>query len=293
MNGKNGLIKAVLSTLLLAVALCAPLVGCQAQTPPETFDRAKAAALTPERRSQVDVAFFNDFVARDMPGGMWESGASHPRGGRIHALAEEGFEVAWLAERLYNFHRFGYRDTPHAGYYWDRIKALADGGDASAQCFLAKSVWELREYGFFKPPKADMDKAYDYLEKAAAQGQAQCSGDWGNYRYENAPAKRAELNLDGAKKGCAECMVRVTGAYERGDDLPRDLSKAWCWILEAQRASDSVSYENRKRSLIGIIMSMKPNDTGRPEDLAQYRPGSNCTEPIAASASTIKSTKGE
>lgn len=292
MKGKNRCTKVVRKILLGVVASCLLLAGCQAQTPPDIFDHAKAAALTPERRAQMDVAFFNDFVVRDMPGGMWQSGGKHPRGARIHTLAEEGFEIAWLAEKFYDFHRFGFRDTPHAARHWDRIKELADGGDASAQCFIWLAAEELDMNGFFKPPKADVENRARHLKLAVAQGQPECTGNWGAYP-DTDQQKHAENNLYAARKGCARCMARLSTFYQHGEGLPRDLSIAWCWALEAERSNDSLTYVSYRQIVHGAIMSMKPNDMGRPEDLTQYRPGSNCTEPIITPVSIIEPKKGE
>ena len=277
---------------VLLLALVLPLSGCKAQMSPEGFDHAKSAALNPERRAQVDIAFFNDFVARDMPGGMWQSGVNHPRGARIHALAEEGFEVAWLAERFYNFNRFGYLDTPNGQHYWSRIKELADEGDASAQCFIWLSAEELQLDGFFKPPKADVDNRAHYLKLAVAQGQPECTGSWGAYPNKD-QKKHAENNLQAAKKGCVRCQSRVSSFYMSGLGLPKDLAKAWCWALEAERNNDSPSYVGSRQIVHRAIMQTKPNDTGHPEDLIHYRPGSNCTEPIAIPMSATESKKGE
>lgn len=278
MNGKDFLKQFFLGVFLASVAACqAPLSAGQ-------FDRTKAATLTKEGRERMDAAFFNDFVVRDMPVEMLRSGASHPRGARIRKLAEVGFEVAWLAEKFYDFDRMGYTHTPDPERYWLRIKELADGGDASAQCFIWRAAAELSDHGFFKPPQEDVDRRAIFLERAAAQGQAQCSGDWGNYRYENEAEKRAQLNLLGARRGCAECMARIAGAYKRGDGLSIDISKAWCWANEAVHNSDSVMYENNRRYLRGDIMALKPNNQGRPEDLTQYRPGSHCSEPVFTNA---------
>lgn len=293
MNWKNHYTEAAKWVMLTMVASCIPLAGCQAQTvPPDVFDHAKATAIAPKRQAQMDVAFFNDFVVRDMPGGMWQSGGRHPRGDRIHKLAEEGFEVAWLAERLYDFHRFGFHNTPHAGGYWNRIKELADGGDASAQCFIWLAAEELQVDSFFKPPKADVDNRAHYLQLAVAQGQAECTGSWGAYPDENL-RKHAENNLYAAKKGCARCQSRLRGFYQRGDGLPKDLAKAWCWALETVQNSDSLMYETDRRLLHSDIIQLKPDHSGRPEDLTQYRPGTHCTEQITASTSTIEPKKGE
>lgn len=276
---------------VLLLALLLPLSSCKAQITSESFDHAKAATLSPERRAQMDVAFFNDFVVRDMPGGMWQSGTSHPRGARIHALAEEGFEVAWLAEQFYNFNRIGYRDTQNGQHYWNRIKELADGGDASAQCFIWFSAEELQLYGFFKPPQTDVENRAYYLKLAVAQGQPECTGSWGAYPDKD-QKKHAENNLYAAKKGCVSCQSRVRSFYLNGSGLPKDMSKAWCWALEAERNNDSLSYVGDRQIVHRAIMQTKPNDMGRPEDLIQYRPGSNCTESITVPA-TAELKEGE
>lgn len=285
--------KGLLKQFFLSVSLLLALAACQAHFPADHFDYGKSAALAKEQRERMDVAFFNDFVVRDMPTELWRTGASHPRGERIRKLAEAGFELAWLAEKFYDFDRMGYKKTPDAKRYWLRIEQLADDGDASAQCFIWRAAAELTNYGFFTPPQEDVNRSALYLEQAAAQGQAQCSGDWGNYRYEKEPAKRVELNLYGARKGCAQCMSRISTAYQSGNGVPKDISKAWCWANEATRASDSRMYENDRRYLLSDIKALKPNNLGRPEDLTQYRAGSHCAESAVTTISNTKPSIGE
>lgn len=278
---------------LAAVLLAAVTFGCHAAPEPDTFDQSRAAALTQERRTALDVAFFNEFVVKgQMPRGMWESGAAHPGGARIHAMAEEGFEVAWLAERLFDFHRGGFpRSSPEGIHYWNRLKALAVAGDASAQCLIWRAAPELNKFGGAFVPEEDVKVArYQFVEKAAAQGHPLCSGDWGNYHYQDDPERRAELNLYGARKGCLECQFRASGYYLDGSGVQADLSKAWCWTLEAKSLSDSVEAERYLRIRRGFITG---NLRQPLEQLTHYRPGSNCEEPLSGTVSSTQSTKGE
>lgn len=94
--------------VLLAVCCCVFIAGCFLEQP-EVFDQSKANTLTKEQKSQMDVDFFNVFLVRSFGRGVSASKLGSPRGDIVHGLAEQGFELAWLAEKLYDFHHL-YRD---------------------------------------------------------------------------------------------------------------------------------------------------------------------------------------
>lgn len=258
--------------------------ACSAQPEPPPFNYEKAEALTPKRRAQMDVAFFNDLVYRNSS--TRNRRDSQPRGERIHALAEEGFELAYLAEQMFNFHYFGSkRENADLRRWWARVQQLAAEGDASALCFIL--VME----------PAVLDKHSEVLtatqlaamERAAMQGHPQCMGEWsgGHWagRQNNDLVQIAAWNLKGAEKGCLRCQSRMASYFADGEGVPKDHSKAWCWITEAVRQTDSSKVDIS--TVIGSISSIMDRiDRTDPENWVcceerprlkvLYKPGTNC-----------------
>src|SRR4051812_39003167 len=99
---RNLVVTVALTLCVNACAEALPTAGRARGDP--AFDGAAAGQLTPARRAQLDVDFFNEFWAKSESG---PSSLPSARAARIRAMAAEGFEVAYLADRLYNFERNG------------------------------------------------------------------------------------------------------------------------------------------------------------------------------------------
>lgn len=245
---------ALLLMAMLPLAACSPKTSMSTyydgsesvrpQPPDGRFDQEAARRLTPERRRQLDIEFFNQFRYKS------EGPDTSDREGRIRAAAEEGLEVAYLAEQLYNFKNGG---LPwfRPGYqpYWERLRALAASGDASAQCLL----WEVaREYRYFKldPPTAyDVDVlAPRYLKAAAEQGHPYCTPRQVGKEKPDYFNNNVETELVCARLGVHECQEGMAARYASGRSVPVDKVKALCWIYKAKSNNSAPSLENFFRS---------------------------------------------
>lgn len=279
MQINNGLNAIVLNskTILWAIVILFGIVlmGCF-KSEPEKYQNNKSFKITSNQRAQMDVAFFNVFVERGMSPEQYYSEKGSPRGDIVRALAENGFEMAWLAEKFYDFYHVRYRKVSNGDAYWNRIKDLANNGDASAQCFIFLSVEELYKYGDFKPTKSDVENRFIYLNKALAQKQPECLGAWGTYNQKgDENVNHAQNNLYGAEKNCAQCQSRVASFYRRGVGIEKDLSKALCWANEAVLNSDSLDYLYDLRSLKGDI-----SEDSTILNIINYKPKTQCKQPI-------------
>lgn len=263
----------ILSKLVVLFGLAVMVAACTAQ-PPDVppFDVESAKRMTPERRAQLEVDFFNDFVLKSHS--TLNRRDSWPRGERIRAMAKEGYELAYVTEQIFNFHDLGQkRIGVDYQRWWQRVVDLAQQDDPSALCLIWRAEPELRgDYGLIPPRPADEPTREQALERAAKLGHPQCIGDWGNWHYRMEPEKRAEWNLKGARKGCVECQTRVSLSYIPGGNLPANKSKAWCWATEAWRRTDAVEVLGIVRA---VTSSVWPTLTERPH-LTLYRLGTNC-----------------
>lgn len=262
-----------LHTLYLLGGLAMTISACLAQPPDmPPFDAAKAKLLSPERRVQLDVAFFNEFVLKSHT--TLNRPDSWPRGERVRAMGEEGYELAYIAEQIFDFHNLGLvRKDVDYQRWWQRVVEMAEQDDPSALCLIWRSEYQLRgDYGLILPRQANEPTPDQALERAAQLGHPQCMGDWGNWRHRDEPEKRAEWNLKGARMGCVECRIRISSWYRDGLGLSKSKDLAWCWITEAWRQTDAVEVLSRIRSTTGVIW---PTLTERPR-LTIYRPNTNC-----------------
>lgn len=268
------LIQYVLGVWLVALFCSA----CSAQPEPPPFNYEKAKALTPERRAQMDVAFFNDLVYKSS--NTLSQRDSQPRGERIHALAEEGFELAYLAEQIFNFHFMGVKRPRVNQKWWARAQQLAAAGDASASCF----IWAVEPDVLDDHPEVPSATRLAALERAAMQGHPQCMGSWGNWHYSQDPAdpaQRAAWNLKGAEKSCLQCQSSMAFLYWKGNGVPKDLSKAWCWANEAMmQKTDALQVFSDAEDIARAIWNRNdpetyPNQKERPR-LTLYQPNTHC-----------------
>lgn len=258
------------AALLIGALLCAP--DSQSNTPGSPardrtlrpFDPAKAPDLSPEKRREYDVRFFNEMsLRREHP--------LEPRYQLFREMAEDGFEVAHLALRLYDIrHSDGTLRDPQAV---KRLKALAAGGDLSAKCF----------YGMFaskaEHPNFDRMGILPYIIDAGDGGHPYCTGAFASFlrgdgplpsRYEEwiriqkDPAKRIvralELEERAARAGDLRSQSSLALSFRLGKKVPLDYGRARCWAAIAIRTSgsapiivnDAISLENGIRWAVSI-----------------------------------------
>lgn len=126
-----------LAPLIILVLMLMPLTGCaRDELPP--FDYEKAKQLSPEKRREYDVIFFNEVAVWNMNSNRYGSGVETPYIGRdteFRRMASDGYLPAYAALRLLDIRRGNERDDPEA---LALLLKAAEAGDASAMCaFMA------------------------------------------------------------------------------------------------------------------------------------------------------------
>ncbi|MCB5187250.1 hypothetical protein LG200_04420 [Methylobacillus caricis] len=224
--------------------------------------------ITPKQKLQ----FFNNLVLKN------QSSKDRPdtwaRGEQVHRLAQEGYELAYIAEQMFDFHHLGLkRKGANYEHLWSRIVEMAKQNDPDALCFIWVIEPEIRgNYNLLPPRHSEELSREDSLKKAAMLGHPQCMGDWGNFNYQDNLEERAKWNLKGAMKGCIDCQARVALDYLHGNGVPIDKSLAWCWISEAWIETDSSHILSIVRSITGSIKSVYNNIP----NITLYHPHTNC-----------------
>lgn len=189
-------------TLLSVLALCALTSGCaRADLPP--FDYEKAKQLSPEKRSEYDVIFFNEVVVWNMNSNRYGKGINDSYLGRdaeFRHMAEAGYLPAYVALRLLDIVRGNERDDPDAVAM---LLKAADAGDASAMC------------AFEAIPINSLDEA-SYAERRA---------------------RGLRMEERGFALGHPACMANRGTSYLFGLDtgVPQDTKAAMPLLLESAR----------------------------------------------------------
>lgn len=132
----KSLLKSYFCISLLALILI-PLISCaRDELPP--FDYEKAKQLSPEKRREYDVIFFNEVAVWNMNSNRYGPGVETPYIGRdaeFRRMAADGYLPAYAALRLLDIRRGNERDDPEA---LSLLLKAAEAGDASAMCaFMA------------------------------------------------------------------------------------------------------------------------------------------------------------
>ncbi|MFH2139225.1 MAG: hypothetical protein ABII63_00355 [Pseudomonadota bacterium] len=123
-------------TTLLFALLLFPLLGCARDELP-SFDSQKAAQLSPEKRREYDVIFFNEIAVWNMNSNRYSQAPGAPfieRDAEFRRMAADGYLPAYVALRLLNIKRGSERNDPEAVAIL--VKAAEDG-DASAMCAIS------------------------------------------------------------------------------------------------------------------------------------------------------------
>jgi hypothetical protein len=259
-----------------AIVACAVLVGVLAYTPNSgsatyvppphdptlgPFDPDTARKLSPEKRREYDVRFFNEMFVKD----------DHPTDARYQLfkkMADEGFEVAHLALRLFDIRLGGNRYRPEA---WPRLKALAAEGDLSAICLHAK-------YTYIFEPKLDQRVVFEAVRAAAEAGHPHCSGIYAHYfrRGQFADADIAQYvswETKAAKAGDLLAQLSVADLYASGRGIRVDLARARCWVEEALRSDQTRLTHSHAQAIRWVIRENAERGMDTP---GAYKPGTGC-----------------
>jgi TPR repeat protein len=247
--------------LAVAVLLALCLNGCaeaEALAPAgeargeHAFDAAAAGQLTQARRAQLDVEFFNEFWAKSESG---PSSLPSARAARIRAMAAEGFEVAYLADRLYNFERNGIPSfASDYRTHWRRLKALAKDGDPSAQCLFSHTAVEYRAFNLEPPTLDDMAVlAPQYRKAAASHGHPYCSWLSIAGSGETDETRITQIAMRCAKAGVTVCQRSLASRYRNGRGVKKDSARGFCWLTKARSRNSAPSVENAYRNYVGLL----------------------------------------
>jgi len=201
------------------------------------FDPAAARKLSPEKRREYDVRFFNEMSMKDHH-------PTDPRYQLFKKMADEGFEVAHLALRLFDIRLGGDRYRPEA---WPRLKALAAAGDLSAVCLHAK-------YAYVFEPKLDQRVVFGAVRGAAEAGHPHCSGIYAQYfrtgkLVMSNPSQYVAWETKAAKGGDLLAQLILADLYATGQHVPVDLPRARCWLEEALRSDQTAKTWNDVQSI--------------------------------------------
>jgi hypothetical protein len=232
--------------------VAAPARGLEGNPYALAFDGAAAGQLTPARRAQLDVDFFNEFWAKSESG---PSSLPSARAARIRAMAAEGFEVAYLADRLYNFERNGIPSfAPDYRAHWRRLKKLAKDGDPSAQCLFSHTAVEYRAFNLEPPTLEDMAVlAPQYRKAAALQGHAYCSWLYIAESGETDETRITQIDMRCAKAGVTVCQQSLASRYRSGRGVEKNSARGFCWLMKARSGNSAPSVENGYRLYLGLL----------------------------------------
>ena len=146
----------------------------------------------------------------------------------VKAMSDEGYELAELTLRLFNF-RVEDWDMPFDRKALRRLRVLADQGDASAQCLYAKAGRKWR--------KLTNKKHRKYVSLAAAQDHPMCLMHRGSLLRDQGRLEDAlAMYHKAARLGNHKMQLYLVADYAKGKHgFPLDLGKANCWYEIAKR----------------------------------------------------------
>lgn len=226
---------------------------------------------TGEERAKVDLSFFNELSVR--------KSAYHPDGYKwryawFKSRADEGYELAELALRLFDFPD-GVRNPDFDREAWNRLKVLANQGDAASQCLLvyAGGAWK----------KLSRKRRDHYRMLSAEQKFPGCA------RHFAAMASREKrwkdlirFEINAAKLGNHTSQLLLISAYAQGHrGFPLNIGKARCWYQIAQRPE----FDTGRSSTYRARLSMWERDAKSKglSTWARYSPQSWCEQPAHSS----------
>jgi len=163
----------LLAILVLLLALGTLWFGWLVRFPwhLESFDSAKAAQLTPERRAAYERELFSEVLHWFDPTTSyptWEPNYYLPREQRWLEMANDGFELAHIALRVV---QPGAGVKYNAGPAFKRLEELAEQGDQGAMCMMQsiRLIASPRDV----TPQID-ERARHWMVKGAELGHPEC-----------------------------------------------------------------------------------------------------------------------
>jgi TPR repeat protein len=199
----------------------------------ESFDSAKAAQLTPEKRAAYEQELFSEVLHWFDPTHRyptWEPNYYLPREQRWLEMANDGFELAHIALRVLQ---------PSAGVKYNagpalrRLEELAEQGDQGAMCMMQSLsiVASPRDV----TPQID-DRARYWMIKGGELGHPECLLMWGSRLLVGSdgqpkdPERGKALIFESIRKGYVHGLGVMAMHYEeKGLRDFADFKRLYCW----------------------------------------------------------------
>jgi hypothetical protein len=208
------------------------------------FDAAKAKTLSAEQRAAYERELFEELALWDQPsrrhnvsrneGGLVASMCQ--RDDRWKAMAQDGFELAHLARRVYNPCRnlvFSFKGP------LKRLQTLAGDGDVGAMCMMGALRDERQDLSGFDEVTRRM------LESGAAKGHPECLWRMAQRIYPGVDGDKDLLESSllmaarAASAGAYRAAVHPASHFRTLSRLDlRYVERAYCWsVIHDQSAS--------------------------------------------------------
>lgn len=263
--------------MFLLVLMLMPLTGCaRADLPP--FDHEKAKQLTPEKRREYDVIFFNQVEVWNMNSNRYGSDPRASSVGRVaefRRMAADGYLPAYVALRLLDIEEGRYRNDPEAVAM---LEKAAEEGDASAMC--AFGVIPIDPYNERTYAERSA-RALRMVERGFALGHPACMASKGaQYLFGTVPGVPQDektgmpLLIESARQGYyrsakAIFSLRYQKALTKQFDFTelREFKRALCWGRLAEQHTNWVGFDY----FLGLLRDYaRTND--RPDLVEMSRP---------------------
>jgi hypothetical protein len=232
----------VLGAALLLALLC---------TCASAFDFEKAKRLSPEKRSEYDVIFFNEMMTWNLNSNRYVTDSQKKRKAEFEQMAADGYFPAYAALRLVGIVPAAERNDPEA---LAMLLAEAKKGEPSSMCAVAVIPTKTALWG---SEKKRIDTAREMMVAAARRGHGHCLGSYGGALLrgnisgigpdrENGMA----LLLESARQGYYRAAsilfnVRMQKVLAKQFDFEDDVEvrRALCWGRLAQQHTNWAGFQ--------------------------------------------------
>lgn len=193
-------------------------IGCTGNSSVKPISKNQEEVL----RSEYEVLLFNHLMTR----GEWPMDKRYRS---IKQMAEKGFEPAALALKLFDIEHTDLKKSDRSAQM--RLEQLAEQGNPTAQCLYAL-YWEHHD---LQDEKGERWRRY--VTQASDHGVARCmhrraiSLERGNLQ------EQVNLKYEAAHKGDLYAQTGMAFYYYKGVGVDKDLAKATCWAIEAQKSN--------------------------------------------------------
>jgi hypothetical protein len=236
---------------ILGLAMAFMLSGCaQADLPP--FDISKWRQISPEKKRQYDVVFFNEIETWNLNSNRYSPDRSHiERRAEFEKMSTDGYFPAYAAIRLAGIWPAQERDDPEA---LEMLLKEAERGDTSAMCAVLvtpqkRELWGERNY---------REISRKLMVAASAQGHGACMGYYGGAlllgNIPEIPQNRKAaipLLLESAKQGYYVAafrlfQVRRAKIFTNEFDFTNreELERALCWGRLAEQHTNWAGFHH-------------------------------------------------